>query len=140
MLQCLHNQRFEIDVDGNVRTYWALEVSVANSGILAMRPFSLGKGIFIDDGRLDVCIIRARTILDYLVLAVRIAMRLQEYDGNIEYLRAERSVGVKADEALVVQADGEVIGETPIEVQVVPKAVKVIVPERRRRLSLWSNS
>jgi YegS/Rv2252/BmrU family lipid kinase len=132
-------QKFEIDVDGVSRRYWALEVSVANSGILAMRPFSLGKGIFIDDGRLDVCIIRARTILDYLGLAVRIVMRLQEYDGNIEYLRAERSVGVKADEALVVQADGEVIGHTPIQVHVVPKAVKVIVPERRRRLSLWNS-
>ncbi len=132
-------RRFEIEVDGDVRSYWASEISVANSGILAMRPFSLGKGIYIDDGCLDVCIIRARTILDYLGLGVRIVMRLQQYDGNIEYLKAKRSVSVKAHEALLVQADGEVIGETPIEVQVVPQAVQVIVPERRRKLSLWNN-
>jgi len=129
---------FEIEVDGTVNTYWASEVTVANSGILAMRPFYLGRGIRTDDGHLDICIIRARTVLDYLGLAVRIVMRLQKRDRNIEYQKVEHGVVIKADEKLVVQADGEVVGETPIEVKVVPGAVKVIAPRRRRKLSLWN--
>jgi diacylglycerol kinase family enzyme len=30
---------------------------------------------------------------------------------------------------MTVQGDGEVIGETPVEIQVVPKAVRVLVPK-----------
>ena len=132
-------QRFEIEVDGNTTTHWASEVAIANSGILAMRPFALGKGIRINDGQLDVCIIRARTILDYLGLLVRIAMRLHKYAVNMECYRATQNIRVKADEVLVVQADGEVIGETPVEIDVVPHAVKVIVPQRKQRNSLWNH-
>jgi len=29
----------------------------------------------------------------------------------------------------MVQADGEVIGRTPVEIQLVPKAVRVIMPK-----------
>ena len=32
-------------------------------------------------------------------------------------------------QALPVQADGEIIGETPVEVTVVPRALRVVVPQ-----------
>jgi len=46
----------------------------------------------------------------------------------LRYLSAERSIVVSADRPLPVQADGEIIGETPVRVQVAPAAVRVIVP------------
>ena len=39
---------------------------VANTGMMGQPPFRWGPGIRADDGRLDVCIVRARTVLDYL--------------------------------------------------------------------------
>ncbi|MGC8640589.1 MAG: hypothetical protein ACP5XB_12005 [Isosphaeraceae bacterium] len=49
-------------------------------------------------------------------------------DWAIEYLTAERAVAIHADRPLPVHGDGEVIGETPLEVQVVPRALAVAVP------------
>ena len=43
---------------------------VANVGTLGQPPFRWGPGIRPDDGRVDVCIVRARTLLDYLTLAL----------------------------------------------------------------------
>jgi diacylglycerol kinase family enzyme len=49
-------------------------------------------------------------------------------DPNLQYLTAERTVAVHADRPLPVQGDGEIIGQTPIEVRVVPGALRVVVP------------
>jgi YegS/Rv2252/BmrU family lipid kinase len=127
-------RRFDIEVDGKSSTFWASEVSIANSGILARRPFLLGTDIRISDGCLDVCIIRAKTLFDYLGLLVSIVMRLHKYDRNILHIKARKNVTLASDHVLTVQADGEVIGATPLEVHVVPNAVKVIVPRKKRRL------
>jgi diacylglycerol kinase (ATP) len=55
----------------------------------------------------------------------------QKKDRRVRYLSATRSIAISADRALPVQADGEIIGETPVQVQVVPDAVRVIVPAAR---------
>ena len=52
----------------------------------------------------------------------------QRRDRNVRYLTAERSIVISADQPLPIQADGEIIGDTPIQIQVVPDALKVIVP------------
>jgi diacylglycerol kinase family enzyme len=52
----------------------------------------------------------------------------QRRDRNVRYLTAERSIAISADLPLPIQADGEIIGDTPIQIEVVPDALKVIVP------------
>jgi len=46
----------------------------------------------------------------------------------VRYLTAERSIAISADQALPIQADGEIIGDTRIQIEVIPDALKVIVP------------
>jgi diacylglycerol kinase family enzyme len=52
----------------------------------------------------------------------------QHLNPNMRYLSATSSIIVSADRHLPVQGDGEIIGETPVQVRVVPQAVCVIVP------------
>jgi diacylglycerol kinase family enzyme len=47
---------------------------------------------------------------------------------NMRYLTADRTVSVNTKLPLPVQADGETIGQTPVQVNLVPRAVQVIVP------------
>ena len=61
-------RRFFLEADGRRTRHRASQVLVANGGILGQPPFRWGPGIRPDDGRLDVCVIRARTLLDYLRL------------------------------------------------------------------------
>lgn len=122
-------RRFTIVVDGQRLRPRAAQVLIANGGVLGIPPFRWGPGIRPDDGRIDVCILSARTAVDYLGLAWHLLTDQQKRDRNARYLSATRSVVLSADRPLPVQADGEIIGETPVQVQVVPRAVRIVVPE-----------
>ena len=58
------SRRFTLTVDGVTTRPRAMQVLVANSGTLGSRPFRWGQDIRPDDGRLDVCVIAARTLLE----------------------------------------------------------------------------
>ena len=103
-------------------------MDVANSGVLGQPPFRWGPHIRPDDGRLDVCIVRARNALDYLALGWHVITSGSGRPPKVRYLSAERTVAVSSDKPLPVQADGEIIGETPLKVDVVPGAVHIVVP------------
>jgi len=120
--------RFTIVADGKRMRPRALQVLIANCGVLGAPPFRWGPDICPDDGKIDVCIVSARTALDYVGLIWHTLLGQQRRDRNVRYLTAERSIAVSADHPLPIQADGEMIGDTPIQIEVVPDALKVIVP------------
>ena len=120
--------RFTILVDGKRSRPRALQVLVANGGVLGVPPFRWGPHIQPNDGRIDVCIVSARTVLDYLGVTWHMLTGQQRRDRNVRYIGARDSITISADQPLPVQADGEIIGETPIQIQVVRNAVRVIVP------------
>ena len=121
-------RRFTIVADGRRIRPRASQVLIANGGVLGIPPFRWGPNIRPNDGRIDVCIVNARTLLDYLGVAWHLLTGQQKRDRRVRYLTATRSIAVSADQPLPVQADGEIIGETPVLVHVVPDAVRVIVP------------
>jgi diacylglycerol kinase (ATP) len=120
--------RFTIVADGKRVRPRASQVLIANGGVLGAPPFRWGPNIRPDDGKIDVCIVGARTALDYMGLIWHTIVGQQRRDRNVRYLTAERSIAISADQPLPIQADGEIIGDTPIQIEVVPDALKVIVP------------
>jgi YegS/Rv2252/BmrU family lipid kinase len=89
----------------------------------------------MDDGLLDVCVLSGRGALHrgtLLSRAVRGGLH-RRTGGGIDYARARR-VEVRSDSPLSVQADGEYIGETPVTVTVVPRALTVLLPRRQNVL------
>ena len=75
-------------IDGRKRRTRASQVVVANSGILGQPPFRWGPDIRPDDGRLDVCIVRARNLLDYLKLSWLRRAGQHRRSPNVRYLAA----------------------------------------------------
>jgi len=130
--------RFTVEVDGQTVRVHASEIAVANSGAMGDPSFRWGPDVRLDDGRLDVCIVRARTAIDYLRVTRAVLLGQQRRSPNIHCLSAERNVSISSDRPLPVQADGELIGHTPVQMELVPGAVRVIVPatdDRRQVLS-----
>jgi diacylglycerol kinase (ATP) len=121
-------RKFLLAVDGRKRHFRASQVLVANGGILGQPPFRWGPGIRPDDGRLDVCIVRARTLLDYLRLAWHVLTGQHKKSPNVKYLASHRDILIDTKHPLPVQADGEIIGETPVRVVAAPGAIQVVVP------------
>jgi len=123
--------RFTVVVDGKTRVVRASEVAVVNSGALGDPSFRWSPKVALDDGCIDVCIIRAKSVADYVGVAVSVALRRHGEEPAIEHVIAEERVVVDADPELPVQADGELLGKPPVEVRVAPGAVRVVVPESR---------
>ena len=122
-------RRFRLEIDGREEKRRASQVVLANVGTLGQPPFTWGPDIRLDDGKIDVCIVRARTAVDYLGLAWHVLRGQHKRSVNVRYRAARRSVVIRTDRPLPVQADGEVLGETPVEVKVVAGAVRVVVPK-----------
>jgi diacylglycerol kinase (ATP) len=120
--------RFSLVIDDRPLQVRAMEILIANGALPRMTDLPLGSDVAPDDGRLDLFILLARTALDYLKVAGNLLLGRQGRDATIRHLRAQRDLVIDANRTLPVQADGDVIGQTPVHVRVVNNAVKVIVP------------
>lgn len=119
------------EVDGVVHERAdASAVMIANFGAVLDELFVLGPGIAHDDGLLDLCIFTPGGLRD----AVRVMGRLLRKDfrpsPHLLYVRGAR-FRVETSPVRTVQADGELVGCTPLEVRVEPHAARLLVPRRR---------
>jgi YegS/Rv2252/BmrU family lipid kinase len=121
-------QRFNLVVDGHRYRVRAAEVTVANASSLRGSPLRWGPNIRLDDGQVEACIIKARTALDYLRLGYNLVLKQESRDPSIRYLPVKQEITIDVNHPLPVEGDGEIIGKTPVQIQVVPKAVRIIVP------------
>ena len=121
------SNRFEVIIDGEMHRFHSPEVAVANSGGVVEMVMPRMPEIRMDDGYLDVVIIMARGPSDYPRLVFNL-LRRHTSQPDVRFLRAKRSVIIRPDRPLPVQADGDIVGTSPVEVEVVPHVVKVIVP------------
>jgi len=126
-LRGFRQQRFSLTVDGKTSRVRAAEIVVANSSTAGYVNLRWGPHIRLDDGMLDVCIVRARAALDYFKIAWNL-LRRQKRDPRVRFLRVRESIVIDAARPLPVEADGDVIGPTPVRIQFVPAALRVIVP------------
>jgi diacylglycerol kinase (ATP) len=81
----------------------------------------------LDDGKLDVCFVRRTSKLRLLRLFPRVFSGGHLAYPEVEYAQCS-GVKIESERPLDIYADGELIGRTPAEVRVVPRALRVIVP------------
>jgi len=81
----------------------------------------------LDDGRLDICIVGDinKSALFCLFPTIYFGRHLRI--PQVEYCQTER-LRIETKNPTAVYADGEYVCRTPVEVSVVPKALRVIVP------------
>jgi len=80
----------------------------------------------LDDGQLEVCFVRRTGKLRLLRLFPKVYQGLHASLPEVEYFRSER-VRIESEVPLNVHADGELLGQTPVEVSVARRALKVVV-------------
>jgi diacylglycerol kinase (ATP) len=120
---------FDLEIDGKPRRVRAWQIIVANMGVLGAPPFTWGPGIDPSDGSLDLCIFAARSARDYVTLVQRLLTGRHRRDSQTQYLRVERRVVIRSRRPVLVQGDGEILGRTPITLEVAPRALRVCVPK-----------
>ncbi|KPK46860.1 MAG: hypothetical protein AMJ77_04935 [Dehalococcoidia bacterium SM23_28_2] len=88
---------------------------------------------YVDDGLLDVCIFQGRHILDIILHTLRVAAQAHLGASPVLYRRARR-LEVHSETPLPVQFDGDFYPGYPTIFEVVPSALRVMVPQKRPRL------
>ena len=118
-----------VTVDGKALNYRAVEVAIFNCGILANVLYPKGPDIRIDDGHLDVWIVSSKTLQDYPRYLLQMIIRRPAKNLS-HFISSEKSVSIRSSVPLPVQADGDIIGTTPVEVEVLSGALTVLVAEK----------
>jgi YegS/Rv2252/BmrU family lipid kinase len=124
--------RVRVTVDGEVFEAAAAAVMIANFGAVLSDRITFGPGIRFDDGVLDACLYSPRNLADALRIMWRLLRKNFTSDETMLY-RSGRHIRVETDPPHITQADGELLGMTPIEIQVAPRAVRLLVPKQPER-------
>lgn len=87
----------------------------------------LAKDALIDDGMLDVIVVKACVIMDLVPLFIKILRGEHLSDSNIIYMRTDR-VKINCQNDIETDIDGEAGPNFPVDIGVLHKAVDVFVP------------
>jgi len=119
--------RYRLTVDGTVREGQAISVMVANLGEILGGLIKLGDQVRPDDGRLDAIAFAPDTVLDAVRIFGRMLRGTLSDDRCMVYLSGT-SVRLETMPARRAQADGELLGNSPFEITVVPAAARLLAP------------
>jgi diacylglycerol kinase (ATP) len=122
-------RRYMVKLDGRPRLIRAAEILISNTTMLEKPPLLFGPPETLCDGRLEIYVVSARTPGDYLRLGWDVFFRPGRRAAKMSHWDARQGASIASlRRPSLVQADGEVIGRTPVAVKLVPRALRVIIP------------
>jgi YegS/Rv2252/BmrU family lipid kinase len=118
-----------LEIDGELIERPAAAVLFANFGAILENRIAFGPEIEVDDGVLDCCIFSPRNLRDAVRIMWRVTRRDFRPDPSILYRKGTR-FRLETEPVLSLQADGELLGLTPVNVTVEPLAAHLLIPRR----------
>ena len=127
-------ERFKarVTVDGVAHEVETSSVLVANFGRVLGDMVCFGEEIGHQDGELDVCLYSPRSIPAAIRIFARMLFGGVSEDRGVRILRG-RHIRIETEHPRPMQADGELLGSTPVEIHVEPNAVRLLVPRTKPR-------
>lgn len=124
----LHTQsaRATLRFDDQVVEEHVVLIGISNAQLYA-GSVRLAPRAQMDDGWLDAYIFEGRGLPAVVRHVLRVATDSYRRDPNLETFAVQRMT-VETDVPLPVQVDGEPVGTTPVSIDVVPHALKLLVP------------
>ncbi len=127
--------KMTLSLDDEVVTFDAFLAVVANVSNYALAGVKIAPFAAIDDGWLDVCIFEKPPLhrIGFVGQVMLMLARRHLGDPRFRYYRA-RKVRIESQPQVAAQLDGDPIGDTPVEIEIVPNALNIIVPAGISRL------
>lgn len=137
----------DLGLDGETLRLEALLVAIGNGSFY-------GKGIQIipparpSDGLLDVCVVLPAGLADLSSLVPMLLLARHTHHPKVRTFRArqvEVRTGAGASRSVPVHADGDVVGDLPVRISVIPGGIRLVlggggVPHRRAgKPRLWAD-
>lgn len=124
----IYQSRFRVD-DEEPRTLSMLNIVIANGSHVA-RGIPIAPKADPVDGLMDVVAIREVSLPALALLAPEILAATHLNNREILHFRARR-FSIESTPPMIFNADGEVLGEVPIEFEVLPGAISFLVPAQK---------
>ncbi len=121
-------QQFRMRIDGKESKIRATELMVVNSSILGLGELPTVLEIKPDDGKVEILAIRAPTTVGLVKIIFNFLIGRRKRTRGFLSFTATHTISIRTRRRAVVEADGEIIGYTPLEINLRPGAVQVIVP------------
>lgn len=119
--------QLDLDVDG-VQTSWRARMVLFGLGGSIIHPkFVVGRGIDRTDGVADILVFDPRSFSAVLSTLSWLALGRPERSRWHHHLRGHR-VTMSADRPVPFEADGSYRGDLPVEIDIAPQGVTVVVP------------
>ncbi|MGH7563207.1 MAG: diacylglycerol/lipid kinase family protein [Gemmatimonadota bacterium] len=125
--QAVEPTRHRVTCDGVEEEFHVTMTQVMNCGAVFRRAWELAPGVSPIDGRLDVLAYRAASIPEYMLAAAQVLRGAPTSTDLVEHRRAVH-VRIATDLPVRVQRDGEPAGRTPVEIDLLPLALPVVMP------------
>jgi diacylglycerol kinase (ATP) len=116
---------YRITLDGKVVEAEGLACLVDNAGNMGVAGFSAAPNISVSDGLLDVILVRDAGFRSWVAIGESLTKATPD-PNSFQHWQA-RQITIVADPDQPVQVDGEMGGRTPITINVIPQAVRVLV-------------
>lgn len=121
--------RFNLTIDGREQRVKAAFIMIANVGAMGAYSLRWGADIKPDDGEVDICVVRARTLAHYTSFMWHILRQRHKHSPHTRYMRAKESIKISTNKNLPIRGDGEIVGRSSAEIKIIPRAIQVIVPD-----------
>jgi YegS/Rv2252/BmrU family lipid kinase len=129
-LQAIQNptlSRYRLTIDGRQEESEGIACLICNSGNLGRAGITLSSAVSVRDGLLDVFVLQQANLANLLALTRDVLTQAEPTTAALQHWQG-REITLAAQPSQTVQADGEVLGQTPITARILPGAVRVIVP------------
>jgi len=123
-LLAYQNKDVEIRYNGQTVTGRANSVIAANGRYFGGGMF-IAPNASLDDGLLDWLLLGDLSKVEVVVNLPRLYKGTHIYHPKVRVYRA-REIQVTARERMLIQADGELVGQAPVTFRVIPKALRVV--------------
>lgn len=122
------HQVITLEIDGEKFTSVTSDVLITNFGQKFIPGFNLSPDIHPDDGKLDVFAFKIDGFWKIIKILIRILMQRNNDIEELRHFTEAQKIHISCKNKMVVQGDGDVIGTTPVDIEIMPRVLKVIAP------------
>jgi YegS/Rv2252/BmrU family lipid kinase len=121
--------RFTVTTENRTFRAKGVSVLVSNAASFLGPCVPLTPDAEPDDGLLDVCVIRSHSNQDYFATLLEAMTHSQSGLNPRNIIRFQtRKLKIESSKTMSVQADGNLIGTTPVDIEIVRNRLQVMVP------------
>jgi YegS/Rv2252/BmrU family lipid kinase len=124
-IKAQNEANYHLTVDGKSFSVRTRACEVYNAGNMGIPGTSPVPGISVEDGLLDLVVLREKVSQSLLTHDIEHSIR--PGDELFDHWQA-RQIRIESDPPQPVQIDGEMVGTTPVTIDILPRAIRVIAP------------